>query len=441
MARQKPNSDQAKDQIIKNAAHKLAREKNIDAKRVRAVFERMADIHWSPYISPDITLLHEAMDSLEPDRALKIFENDNLDQLRENIENTKTMKENEDRLLNLGELSSVTYVFKSYLEALRDSIIETGYMESRFEKSPWLDDRLGKINYVDEQIEKRKELFNIKLNVLNELFIATNSRNATKLFEACLYQMKDGLTEYLINYHKAIPNKPNMSPPSIERAADHLMLPGYSFWAQLILTIRDYESELTLNTFQNTKEALGNIVISNSQRCPHLIFKNYFQAIANGYRKKLDSSLEVFTSTNQDYDNFRRIFFNRFKTFLVAECIDKTVNKQIVKYIYHDFVSRISDQPQKSTEIQVKFKPNNDDYSSITVNGIPYGLTHPRAKVIKCMHEFHKRGDPDQRAKDILNKAAVSQSRLVDVFGKTHPLWGTLIINTNWGIYRLNIPD
>ncbi|MCL4552918.1 MAG: hypothetical protein M1305_05130 [Candidatus Marsarchaeota archaeon] len=84
---------------------------------------------------------------------------------------------------------------------------------------------------------------------------------------------------------------------------------------------------------------------------------------------------------------------------------------------------------------------HNEDYTAVSMDGVPYVLTTNQAMVIKALHQAYQ-----QRTywlgKDYLlvNLLETNSERLRDTFKSNLEAWKGLIVNDKRGRYRLNLP-
>lgn len=80
---------------------------------------------------------------------------------------------------------------------------------------------------------------------------------------------------------------------------------------------------------------------------------------------------------------------------------------------------------------------HTDDFSSVYWPGAgTFDLTPTQAAVVACLWNAAESGTHEVSQKDLLRTAESQAVRLVDVFKRSRA-WGTLIVSTSLGFYRL----
>lgn len=84
---------------------------------------------------------------------------------------------------------------------------------------------------------------------------------------------------------------------------------------------------------------------------------------------------------------------------------------------------------------------HNEDYTAVSLDGMPYVLTTNQAMVIKALHEAYQRRTywlgKDYLLEDLLE---TNSNRLRDTFKSNLEAWKNLIASDKRGRYRLNLP-
>ncbi len=132
---------------IEIEAKGLARKYNIDADRVKYIFSRLAEIGWYAPKFPKETALDIALQYREPEQALSIFEDEDLTRLATRVSAVEYLQSSFTPFYTLKELADLINKFISHLYQNRDHLIKTGFPETSFESSIWLDVRLNKLYY------------------------------------------------------------------------------------------------------------------------------------------------------------------------------------------------------------------------------------------------------------------------------------------------------
>ncbi len=141
-------------------AHELARRYKVDEHRLRRILERMSCdsalesateseqydemLRCGALLRPH---LKPALESLPTEDALTLFEAEDLTQLTNRVLGTEYLRGMSDYLRTLHELERLIESFPSYLERNRTHLLTTGYPETSFEPSQWLQTWLGNLYY------------------------------------------------------------------------------------------------------------------------------------------------------------------------------------------------------------------------------------------------------------------------------------------------------
>jgi hypothetical protein len=82
---------------------------------------------------------------------------------------------------------------------------------------------------------------------------------------------------------------------------------------------------------------------------------------------------------------------------------------------------------------------HSPDFRTVHWFGTDYALTEKQAKVVEALWQAREAGDPEV-GQDVLLRACGSDGvRLVDLFRRS-PAWGTLVVSSRAGLYRLADP-
>ncbi len=141
-------------------ARELARRHKADAHRLRRILERMSSYdalesateaelfdempRYGALLRPHLKL---AIEILPAEDALTMFEAEDLTQLTKRVLGTEYLCAMSDQLRTLDELERLIESFLSYLERNRTHLLRTGYPETSFEPSEWLQTWLGNLYY------------------------------------------------------------------------------------------------------------------------------------------------------------------------------------------------------------------------------------------------------------------------------------------------------
>jgi hypothetical protein len=350
-------------QAIDFTATAISKKYGLDVERIRSVLERTEYIGRNSAVDLSqwegdglygylfVPSIAEALDYLQPDTALALFEKEDLQLLKKRVTALQYLLGESAPFYSLSELEHLTNLFILYLAKNRDHIIKTGLPEQPFEKSPILESLLSPLYFVKKPVsshiaehkengdsiyqyiwgsgndgssigecsyegapvleiltseeaeylsKNRRKLFVLKIELLKELLESLQSGEITNLIDKFLslvtkiYNEKE--MEFYINTDNAY--------------IEAKIYPGenFSVWhrpvtggiTDLLEVIGHYQKELYIGTFAKTKEAMGRIIsLERSQ----YEFKNlsraeapYFKYVALGLDKNLDKTLDLFLS-------------------------------------------------------------------------------------------------------------------------------------------------
>ena len=151
-------------QAIHSTADKISNRFGLDIDRVRAVLERTEYIGRNSATDlsqeDDDGLYHylfspslvEALDYLQPEKALTLFEKEELELLQKRATALRYLLGGPAPFYSLGELEQLTKLFILYLARNRDHILKTGLPKQPFEKSPLLETLLSPLYFVKKPI-------------------------------------------------------------------------------------------------------------------------------------------------------------------------------------------------------------------------------------------------------------------------------------------------
>lgn len=103
-------------------------------------------------------------------------------------------------------------------------------------------------------------------------------------------------------------------------------------------------------------------------------------------------------------------------------------------------------QQRESHETPATQRPevgHSADFHSVRWNGQNYTFTHQQAAVARLLWTAYENGTPDLSQELLLEESGSSGGRLRNVFkeaGGMHPAWGTMIVESRKGVYRLSEP-
>jgi len=338
----------------------ISKRYGLDVERIRRVLERTEyrGLNWADYRDGDdlyaylfVPSIAEALDYLQPDTALALFEKEDLQLLKKRVTALQYLLGGSAPFYSLSELEHLTKLFILYLAKNRDHIIKTGLPEQPFEKSPILESLLSPLYFVKKPVsshiaehkengdsiyqyiwgsgndgssigecsyegapvleiltseeaeylsKNRRKLFVLKIELLKELLESLQSGDITNLINKFLslvtkiYNEKE--MEFYINTDNAY--------------IEAKIYPGenFSVWhrpvtggiTDLLEVIGHYQKELSIGTLAKTRAALGQIIsfdrLRNSPSNGSEITSPYFKCLALGVKKELDEALDLFLS-------------------------------------------------------------------------------------------------------------------------------------------------
>jgi hypothetical protein len=142
----------SEDRAIELAAESIRRDHGLALRRVQTVLRRLADMRWTDGSFPSTSPLSEAITRIGPDRALHLFENNDLGKLHDQVDATESLAESVLPIHPLDKLAEMVADFIQHLERNRQSLVATGHPQTSFSRSPFLDWYLGRLYYVKHPV-------------------------------------------------------------------------------------------------------------------------------------------------------------------------------------------------------------------------------------------------------------------------------------------------
>lgn len=133
-------------------ADALAKRYDLDARRVRQVFEDLATVEWLAPSFPFNTALHEAISFVGTSNALEMFESEDLQDLAQNVALVDYLGHPATPFYTLAELGGLLQDFAAFLNRNIDHLLKTGYPDTAPPISLWLDLRLTGLLPVKEPL-------------------------------------------------------------------------------------------------------------------------------------------------------------------------------------------------------------------------------------------------------------------------------------------------
>lgn len=369
------------DKVIKTESESLARSHGLEPGRVEGILRRLAEVGW---LSPDFpanTALHDAFEYCEPSAALNIFEQEDLEKLSLNVAVMDYLGDHGTPLYSLDELSEILAAFIRNQQHNRESLIQTGYPKTSFERSRWLNSFLNRLYYTkapfdldarrndegnfDYRIrwiknlskgngkvthtrdydegsffdflgekeanfleEGRKKIFDLKINILQELSRSIQSRRSSRLWDNCLELMTKSLTseqvECYLHIDRLFSGYDIRSDQIISQEVDESPLVAGGVSALLDL-IGHCWKEIDIGTIARTREALADLITFDQLGFPVVKIRHYFQALRLPEREIIDEAINVFLELCENEGAFRHTYRE-----IVNEALENEFYKEII---------------------------------------------------------------------------------------------------------------
>ncbi len=362
---------------IEQEAQEVAAKFALDQTRIQRILERssyhrLADPLDTSFIGTEDADKHgvwirpklaDALESLPADEALTLYEAEDLSDLSHRVLATEGLDSG--RLCTLEELEDLLDRFLSYLVRNQDHATSTGFPKTSFERSPWLERKLGKTYYTKLPTEIRKEmlpvseggvrpakpdadylvaerryvlewqaagrldwlsaedaerlislreqLVELKASILAAIVDAVKRRDSQKMWADCLGMLTDALTleqvEFLLgvdSLYKAHSMELQLSCPPVTSVGWE---PGGL--SQVFEAIWYVEEELTVGLWQRTREALGDLVELDSLGRPQPTVRDYFRVVGKPQQQLLDDALDLHFRVREELAEHVDVFERR----------------------------------------------------------------------------------------------------------------------------------
>ncbi len=360
---------------IKWGADSLVKQYNLDVNRVRKLLERWVcetkikdwiddPKHWLTSGVLKIRHLEDAFSNLGPEKAFKIFETQDLEQLL----NRLLIADNflHFPLYTFDDLKIVTEKFISFLKQNKVSIIETGLPSREFYRFLFLNS-LSNLYFTkvltieDKEIEnprkfigaedlyspqpytkvslmeglsseeakqlesKREFFFDLKIRVLEKLLKAIANRDAvglwdqsfellTKVIDAneadLLFQADERYEEFERRYFESLKKVDIFWRQTCSPMPGSLHAGGLS---DLLFSIGYWEYELSFQKKIRIREALGEFAKLDIERTDCSFNASYFEIINSGHEDRLMEAIEIYSSDIQAEKDFWDMHKKRVK--------------------------------------------------------------------------------------------------------------------------------
>jgi len=336
-------------ELIKIAAEGVAKRHGLELKRIISIYERCPDFGFiAPVLVPFESNLDRAIAIMGKERALQLFESEDLYKLAERVSLVDDINLSSDLpLYSLDELASVTDDFMEYLLNNRMHLLNTGFPSAGFNQSPWLHYQLSNLYHLkfpmgiegpprEDQARlkgARDRLFELKLAILKELLRSIKTATFANLWEKCLRLLTEAFSaeeaEFFLEIDRLFFIGYDIKD---EGSADEI--PGLDRaggLTDLLEAIGHYEKELVVGTFTSTRDALGELLKFDEMNGPRLSVRNYFEAVDYPLRDVLDSALDLFSSFESKERDFWEKYKNRINHALQNEFYEEVVTRVKIK--------------------------------------------------------------------------------------------------------------
>ncbi len=388
---------------IKAAADDLAEQYHIDASRACRILERIAGGYGcqafpngldevipedeASFISSNS--LHAALDHLQPEDALTLFEHTDLDQLRwrEDLVINLYVGGRLQLLYTLDELADVTAAFIAHLEQNRQALLRTGLPRVLFKRSGWLNwllaslyptrRPLGSDTRFGDDVEGhtvtwrwpdhledappwkdglapadatrlealRERLLDLEIAILRELLAAARARSVVTLWPHCLHLLTEALSaddaDFLLRMDRFYQGFDAREDPTVEQISYPLGgLTG------LLQCIGGYEEALTTRRFARLRETLLTFRGVDRPRIPGRFLDSYYQIRDPGERERLDAALDAFLNATSQasacWADYRRRVNEALETEFYTS-VTVVVEMRVRRPVAHKFEPHLRD--------------------------------------------------------------------------------------------------
>jgi hypothetical protein len=327
----------------------VAKRHGIDLERVIAIYKRSPDTGFFPVLVPFQTNLDRAIAILGKNKALQLFETEDLSKLEERVFLVDEINFSPPPLYSLDELQQVLEDFISYLLKNRVHLLETGQPLTKFDRSLWLDSQLANLYHFDfprgfppppkkdsDRLKAdRGKILDLKVAILKILSRAIKRKASMNLWNDCLRILTETVSseeaefylrmdQFYIGYD--VTDRTDKGAPEEIPGLDR---PGG--FTDLLEVIGHIEKELTIGTLAETRNALADLLTFGQWNRPLLFVSNYFEATEHPLRDTLDSALDLFSYLELKESDFWENYPNRVKEALENEFYGDFIYRDKVK--------------------------------------------------------------------------------------------------------------
>ncbi len=439
-----------------------------------------------------------AIKKLSPDGALKLFEEQGLSKLKERVEVLSGIK----NLIHLGELNTLEELenqvesFITYQEQNRDYLLSTGIaLEGDFRWDKWsvifwnltdiycvrdggeciphgffidgdghiklwvyVRDESGKINKskilfeeapllnwfsqkdADRLSNGRRQIYDLRLNILNIILESINKGDYTNLWSKCLDLFKRSLifedTEFYFKMDKLYRGSYFQS--------------HQATLSNMISAIEEFEFEIKHRICDRLRGVLGEF-ITEIENYSDLPVGDYFDVVKHPKKEILEKAIDLMIESKQEKSRHQEEFKQRtmkdIETYLSVKVQFQEDVPKLYEEIYRHELTRHSKALKNKLE---KLDLSEDDsfrhsvdFRSVYWRGEVFSFTTQQAQVIEMLYQAYINKTPEVSHKYILEEIGTPSSKLKDTFRKHpgfHPAWNSLIIQGKTkGTVRLDI--
>lgn len=370
-----PKSNNASDfeaELTKMEFEGVAKRHGLDLKRIISIYERCPDFGFiAPVLVPFETNLDRAIAIMGKEKALELFESEDLYKLAERIALVDDINLSSDLpLYSLDELASVTEDFIQYLSNNQEDLLRAGSPRTRFSRSTWLGEQLSNLYHFEFPIgikdppmedrlrleAARYKLFNLKSAILKELLGSIKPSTPVSLWEKCLPLLIDEIPAEEAEFYLRMDQDFYLGYDIREER-----LEGGTFGfdragglTDLFEIMGHYEEELNLGSFAKTRIALGELVKFKEFGRPSLFVNTYYESVEHPLREKLDSALDLYLSLTSKIIEFWKKYTDRVNQALENEFYVEIPGEKIKRKFLHSygpFMKKVSALAKSTLEV------------------------------------------------------------------------------------------
>jgi hypothetical protein len=303
--------------------------------------------------------LQQAIELVGWEKAVALFEREDIDTLIGRQVCLAYLTNEPTPFYAWQELEDITKFFLSYLKDNETPLITTGWPEKRFADSSWLHMLLSTVyparpvpewdegcvpdlKYGDMKrlTAGRKEFFNLKVGIINELLSAVQARKPEGLREKCRELLTDALLADDVEFYLRIDESYARCYLEIEGSLEERRCPRSGGLTALLHVIGHYEKELCIGALAKTREKFLSLPTKGS-------VPSYYEAAEQPWREKLDDILDQYISLESKAESFLgdyrkwidEALRDKFKTKVTIEV---TMEKKFER-TYKDYMTHLNE--------------------------------------------------------------------------------------------------